>query len=614
MIFFDLETHLIAKGRLAPPIVCGAFAWSPGDPSPSRLWDRDETLSTIAGYLEGGFSFVGHNVAYDFGCIVAARPDLLPAVFSAYEEDRVTDTMIRQELIDIAHGCHGKLGRYGLADLSARLLDRPMEKADTWRLRYAELDGIPLDQWPEAARTYPLLDVTTTRDVFEVQEREAPPEYLVDQYAQARAAWALHLLAAWGVTTDPVAVERLAASLGAERDEIEGRLVKLGWLERPPTPKRGASAGIEKPYTRKMARVGEAVKRAYSRSGRETPETETGKVSTDALTCRESGDPDLERYARLSEVRSRLDKNVPVLREGLVHTRFGLAASGRSTSKALEGGGGDNLQNQPRKGGIRECFVPRPGFVFVDVDYSTLELCTLAQVCVAWFGESALADAINAGRDVHRELGTEIAGCAYEDVTDDTRQTAKVANFGFPGGLSPGALVGFALGTYGVRMTFDQAVELKAAWMRRWPEMAGYFATVDRLVKAGGRIEHLYTGRLRGRCGFTDGCNTFFQALGADIAKRAMWLVSRAAYTDLASALFGCRPVMFVHDQILTEAPEATAHEAALAQETLMLEAARPLLPDVPGTKVSALLTRRYSKSAKRIVDPSTGRLVPWDV
>lgn len=613
MIFFDLETHLIRKGLLAPPIVCGAFVEDESEP---WLYDRAATLLDVENALEGGASFCGHNVAYDFGCVCAARPDLIPAVFSAYANDRVTDTMIRQELIDIAHGCHHKLGPYSLADLSTRLLDRPMAKGDdTWRLRYEELDGVPLERWPEAARTYPLLDVTTTRDVYETQEREAPPEYLVDQYAQARAAWALHLLAAWGVTTDPVAVEKLAASLTRRRDEIEARLLKLGWLERPPVAKRGKAAGQVKPYVRKIAKVRKAVETAYRRLGLKIPEANalTGATATDALTCTESGDPDLKAYGELGQIRARLDKNIPVLREGLVHTRFGLAASGRSTSKATEEGLGDNLQNAPRKGGIRECFVPRPGFVFVDVDYSTLELCTLAQVCFAWFGESALRDAINAGRDVHRDLGTEIQGCAYDDVTDDTRQTAKVANFGFPGGLSPGALVGFALGTYGVRMTFDEAAALKSAWMRRWPEMAGYFATVNRLVNAGGTIEHLTSARLRGRCGFTDACNTFFQGLGADIAKSAMFDVSRACYAIPTSPLYGCRPVMFVHDQILTEAPEATAHEAALEQERLMVAAAAPFLPDVT-IKAQALLTRRYSKAAKRIVDPVTGRLVPWDL
>ncbi len=535
MIFFDLETHLIRKGLLAPPIVCGAFA-----EFDAYLADRDETLEKIESQLgDPRLRFVGHNVAYDFGCVAAARPDLLPAIFEAYAQDRVTDTMIRQELIDIAHGCHGKLGPYSLAGLSARLLDRPMEKADTWRLRYAELDGVPIADWPEAARTYPLLDVTTTRDVWQVQETEAPPEYLVDQYAQARAAFALHLLAAWGVTTDPVAVERLARALTIERDEIEGRLVKLGWLERPPTPKRGVNAGVAKQLVRKVAKIREAVDRAYSRSGRPVPQTETELTATDALTCSESGDEDLRRYGKLGQIRARLDKNIPVLREGLVHTRFGLAASGRSTSKATEEGLGDNLQNAPKKGGIRECFVPRPGSVFIDSDFKTLELCTLAEVCMAWFGESALCDAINAGRDVHRELGTELTpGVPYDQITDATRDLAKVPNFGYPGGLGAGALVGIAL-KQGIRLSYQEAVDLKEAWLRRWPEMNGYFATVNRLVAAGGTIEYLYSGMLRGRCGFTDACNGFFQALGALIAKRALFAVSRACYAVPSSPSSG---------------------------------------------------------------------------
>ncbi len=71
---------------------------------------------------------------------------------------------------------------------------------------------------------------------------------------------------------------------------------------------------------------------------------------------------------------------------------------------------------------------------------------------------------------------------------------------------------------------------------------------------------------------------------------------------------------MFVHDQILTESPEATAHEAALEQDRLMLEAGNGVLRHVTGLGVDTKLARRYSKAAKRIVDPSTGRLVPWDM
>jgi DNA polymerase-1 len=101
-----------------------------------------------------------------------------------------------------------------------------------------------------------------------------------------------------------------------------------------------------------------------------------------------------------------------------------------------------NLQNPPRAGGVRECFVPRPGFVFVAVDYDTLELRALAQVCLDLFGWSKMADRLNAGEDLHAALGARFLGIDYDafmklrEAGDEdakkARQNAKGFNFGRP--------------------------------------------------------------------------------------------------------------------------------------------------------------------------------------
>lgn len=74
-----------------------------------------------------------------------------------------------------------------------------------------------------------------------------------------------------------------------------------------------------------------------------------------------------------------------------------------------------NMQNPPRKGGVRTCFTPRAGSVFITCDYSTLEMRTLAQVYYDFFGVSPLRDALNAGQDVHVALAAEILGATYEE-------------------------------------------------------------------------------------------------------------------------------------------------------------------------------------------------------
>lgn len=64
---------------------------------------------------------------------------------------------------------------------------------------------------------------------------------------------------------------------------------------------------------------------------------------------------------------------------------------------------------------IRECFIPRAGWLYCSTDYSMLEACTLAQVTYSWFGYSKMREAINAGQDLHLRLAARIKGVTYEE-------------------------------------------------------------------------------------------------------------------------------------------------------------------------------------------------------
>ena len=76
--------------------------------------------------------------------------------------------------------------------------------------------------------------------------------------------------------------------------------------------------------------------------------------------------------------------------------------------------------------------------------------------------------------------------------------------------------------------------------------------------------------------------------------------------------MYGCsHPVLFVHDEILTEARRGQAHDAAVAMEKIMVEAYKRYTPDVL-VKADAHLMDRWSKDAKAVHD-DYGRLVPWE-
>jgi DNA polymerase-1 len=258
--------------------------------------------------------------------------------------------------------------------------------------------------------------------------------------------------------------------------------------------------------------------------------------------------------------------------------------------------------------------------VFVACDWTGAELVALAQTCWSLFGHSEMRDAINDGKDLHLAFGAKLLGISYEEAVQrkkdpdvkNARQLAKIANFGFPGGLGPDALLQFAR-AYGVTMDLSRAKHLKAEWLETWPEMVSYFRNVAEIVSDFGprAVTQLGSGRVRGGLGYCQAANTFFQGLVADAAKDALWEVAKASYMDKGSPLYGFRPIFFVHDEIIGEAPEAQAHEMAMELQRVMVAVLAKWCPDMK-TAATAHLMRRWSKAAEETYDES-GRLIPWE-
>lgn len=277
---------------------------------------------------------------------------------------------------------------------------------------------------------------------------------------------------------------------------------------------------------------------------------------------------------------------------------------------------------------IRECFQARPGKIFIQADFPQLELYTLAQVCYTWLGQSALGDMLKAGIDPHTQFASKLAKCAYEegmalkDAKDKKftkyRQIAKAFNFGKPGGLGPKKLVDLAATpAYGrTVITEAEARRYGTEWFETFPEMRLYFERVNQLLGGGetGTVVLPFTGFVRGGAKYCALCNTPFQGLGAACAKRAMWYVAKAQYTETQSPLFGSRTVAMVHDELIGECDEAACHDAAFELGRLMTKGANEFLPDVPivMSKMEPTAMRFWSKEATQVFDQQ-GRLIPWE-
>lgn len=290
---------------------------------------------------------------------------------------------------------------------------------------------------------------------------------------------------------------------------------------------------------------------------------------------------------------------------------------------------GPNMQNPPRKGGVRACFLPRDGWVFVSCDFDTIEMRALAQVCFELFGYSSLREALNAGMDPHVALAADILGVAYDDAMrryldgdpeiEDARQAAKPGNFGFPGGMGWRAFMHYALTSYDVEVPPELAQKLHKAFRERWVEMQDYFAYCASMVGEHRceRVIFPMSEQVRGKVGYTQICNGWFQHRAAKGAKDALYEVSRECYTGFTrdgrpSPLAGSRPVIFMHDEIITEIPyrgrEQQASDAADRVGEIMRDRMRRWIKDVE-IKAGPVMMRRWYKGAKAVrID---GRLVP---
>lgn len=620
---FDTETFLITPGRQAPPMVCVQFALDAGEPEILHVKDRD-CVEQLAVALKH-YTLNGHNLAYDMAVICATFPDLTPLVFKAYAEDRATCTALRQKLIDLADGKYVKQGGYGLSDCYVRAGGEPLDKTDPWRLKYGTLIDTPVTAWPAEAVRYALADATAQRDLYAFQERRKA--VLDDQYRQSRKAFALHLSSCWGIQVDP------EAALEYHAEVLEGLLRDK---------KACQDAGLVDWKGKKNTKLAMArMVQVMESLGEEPAKTESGQVSITEDDCLASGDDLLQAYQRYGSARTLRSKAERLFRgvHTPLQTRYDpLRETGRTSCSQGEDPKpgpdgivrmppqwGIQIQNLPRKGGMRRCFVPRPGHWIAQIDYGGIELCTWAQACLWAVKRSRLATVINDGGDPHTDLGALIARIPYAEaaaLTGDAkrafkggpRQTAKIANFGYPGGMGPATLARQARTIYRVMMTHPEAYALRDQWRSNWPEAVDYFAWVNDLIRRGdgerATVQHFKSNRWRRGIPYTVTCNTFFQGLAADLAGDTLWELTREMYLG-GTALAGCRLLWFVHDEFGIEVPAhpERAHLAAMRLQEVALTMAQRWVPDVRVSGEAQLMTR-WEKNAEPVW--KNGMLVPW--
>jgi hypothetical protein len=558
MIALDVETFPIRVGDQLPRVVCVSLANEHG----ATILHHSELELILKDLLRNAI-IVGHNIAFDMGCIALSYPSLASLIDQAYEQNRIRCTMLWAQLADFAKGAN--FGKYGLDAVASRMNIPYPDKDNPWRIRFGELYNIPIVDWPQPAIDYSLGDALTT---FALANKL--PSDLPNVAEQSRWYYWLKLSSAYGIATDAAKVKIWERDLTEKSRSMVAELI---------------SAGLVRIERGEPKRCIEAIRQRMRNTGK-ARFTAKGNITIDSLACEESGDSLLELYAKYAANESALSRELPILQKQFVHTRYGIAATGRSTSSD------PNIQNMNKDSGSRLCFKPHDeGSVFIIADYGKLELCTLAQLCVAMGCGDNLAKALREGVDPHRIVASKILGVSYEQAKSHSnyyyaRQCGKVANFGYPGGLGVDSLILYAKKLYGVTLSRAQSESLKRIWRASWPEIPIYQNKVrDHLESNNNIIDHYRSGRLRGDLSFTQGCNTLFQGLGGDVTKACGWALYRK----------GLLPSLFEHDAYIVECAESDYLEVANEVRKTMRETAQEWLPDV-GCDSEPLAANRWIK------------------
>ncbi len=261
---------------------------------------------------------------------------------------------------------------------------------------------------------------------------------------------------------------------------------------------------------------------------------------------------DILEYRTLTKLKSTYADGLAAYigEDNRIHTSFNqtITATGRISSTE------PNLQNIPMRmelgRSIRKVFVPRDGCIFMDADYSQIELRVLAHMS----GDVQLIEAYRQEQDIHRITASQVFHTPFEEVTDLQRRNAKAVNFGIVYGIS----------SFGLSQDLSISRKEAQAYIEKYFETyPGVKAFLDKLVedaKVSGYIETMFGRRrpvpelassnfMQRSFGERIAMNSPIQGTAADIIKIAMIKVWKA----LKDSGLRSRLILQVHDELLIE-------------------------------------------------------------
>ena len=270
----------------------------------------------------------------------------------------------------------------------------------------------------------------------------------------------------------------------------------------------------------------------------------------------------------MTKLKSTYADGLPVYIEedGRIHGKFNqtITATGRISSTD------PNLQNIPIRmelgRQLRKVFTPRRDWVFLDADYSQIELRVLAHLS----GDPELIEAYRENKDIHRSTASKVFHVPFDEVTDLQRRNAKAVNFGIVYGISS-----FGLGQ-DLNVSRKEAEKFIEQYFETYPAIKTYLDGLVEDARNKGYAKTMFGRRrpvpelsssnfMQRSFGERVAMNSPIQGAAADIIKIAMIRVNQ----KLKKQKMKSRLVLQVHDELLIEAyePELEAVQKILKEE-----------------------------------------------
>lgn len=262
--------------------------------------------------------------------------------------------------------------------------------------------------------------------------------------------------------------------------------------------------------------------------------------------------------------------------DGRIHGKFHqtITATGRISSTD------PNLQNIPIRmplgREIRKVFVPKEGYVFLDADYSQIELRVFAHVS----GDENLIQAYKEGQDIHALTASQVFHVPMDEVTDLQRRNAKAVNFGIVYGISAFGL------SQDLKISRKEAKEYMDHYFSTYPKVKEFLDQVVEKAKETGEVETIYhrirpipelksSNFMQRSFGERAAMNSPIQGTAADIIKLAMVAVN----VKLKEQKLKSRLILQIHDELLIETLVEEQEQVAAILKEEMMNAAKLLVP-----------------------------------